>query len=236
MSEPPNPAAQRRKRHTGASPAAPRNSKGADTAHSLSARQRILVVAVSKFAQHGFEAISTGEIARAADMSQAIIHYHFGTKEELWRESIAFMMADLDQRFPLHMSELRDLDPLMRLKVMIRRFIALSAHQPNLARILVHETLAESPRLKWLVDTFVRRRLLVLDDTLKEACAAGITKVVPTYISTNTIVHACSFIFSLAPLVRMVHKVDVQDNKALAEISDNLLEILLNGLLQQKPA
>src|ERR1041384_6726588 len=80
------------------------------------ARQRILLIASTKFAQHGFEAVSTGEIARAADMSQAIIHYHFGTKEELWRESITFMMADLDQRFPLHMSELRDLDPLMRLK------------------------------------------------------------------------------------------------------------------------
>jgi hypothetical protein len=81
----------------------------------------------------------------------------------------------------------------------------------------------------------MRRRLLALDDTLEQAHAAGLIKVVPTYIATNTIIHACSFIFSLAPLVRMVHKVDVQSDKALAEISDNLLEILLNGLLQQNP-
>jgi AcrR family transcriptional regulator len=211
-----------------------RKSANPDKTPSATARQRILVIAVTKFAQHGFEAVSTGEIARAADMSQAIIHYHFGTKEELWRESISFMMTDLDQRFPIHMSELHDLDPLMRLKVMIRRFIALSAHQPDLARILVHETLAESPRLKWLVDTFVRRRLLALDDTLQQANAAGTTKLIPTYIATSAIVNACSFMFSLAPLVRMVHNVDVQTDQAVAEISDNLLEMLLNGLSRQR--
>ena len=226
-------ATRARKPPTRAPSTVARRSPGSDKTPSPTARQRILAVAATKFAQHGFEAVSTGEIARAADMSQAIIHYHFGTKEDLWRESIAFMMADLDQRFPLHMSELRDLDPLMRLKVMIRRFIALSAYQPNLARILVHETLAESARLKWLVDTFVRRRLLALDDVLKQANAAGTTKLIPSYIATNAIVNACSFMFSLAPLIRMVHNVDVQTDKAVAEISDNLLDMLFNGLSQK---
>ncbi|MDM0058849.1 TetR/AcrR family transcriptional regulator [Variovorax fucosicus] len=226
-------ASRTRKPPASAHSTAPRKSPDAGKEPSGTARQRILLIASTKFAQHGFEAVSTGEIARAADMSQAIIHYHFGTKEELWRESITFMMADLDQRFPLHMSELRDLDPLMRLKVMIRRFIALSAYQPNLARILVHETLAESPRLKWLVDTFVRARLLALDDTLRQANATGTTKLIPTYIATNAIVNACSFIFSLAPLIRMVHNVEVQTDQAVAEISDNLLEMLLHGLSQK---
>ncbi|BEP65433.1 TetR/AcrR family transcriptional regulator (plasmid) [Variovorax sp. V213] len=226
-------ASRTRKPPASAHSTAPRKSPDPGKEPSGTARQRILLIASTKFAQHGFEAVSTGEIARAADMSQAIIHYHFGTKEELWRESITFMMADLDQRFPLHMSELRDLDPLMRLKVMIRRFIALSAYQPNLARILVHETLAESPRLKWLVDTFVRARLLALDETLRQANATGTTKLIPTYIATNAIVNACSFIFSLAPLIRMVHNVEVQTDQAVAEISDNLLEMLLHGLSQR---
>lgn len=235
MPESQSPTTPVRKRKATARPAPVGKSSSADKTPSLPARQRILVVAATKFAQHGFEAVSTGEIARAADMSQAIIHYHFGTKEELWRESIAFMMADLDQRFPLHMSELRDLDPVMRVKVMIRRFIGLSSHQPDLARILVHETLAESPRLQWLVDTFVRRRLLALADTLQQANAAGTTKPIPTYIATSAIVNACSFMFSLAPLVRMVHNVDVRSDKAVAEISDNLVEMLLNGLLPPTP-
>lgn len=213
--------------------ATPRKSPDPGKEPPGTARQRILLIASKKFAQHGYEAVSTGEIARAADMSQAIIHYHFGTKEELWRESITFMITELDQRFPLHMSELRDLDPLMRLKVMIRRFVALSAYQPDLARILVHETLAESPRLKWLVDTFVRARLMALDDTLRQANASGTTKLIPTYIATNAILNACSFMFSLAPLVRMVHNVDVQTDQAVVEISDNLLEMLLNGLSQK---
>ena len=113
------------------------------------------------------------------------------------------------------------------------RFIALSAYQPNLARILVHETPAESARLKWLVDTFVQRRLLALDDTLRQANAAGTTKLIPRYIATNAIVNACSFMFSLAPLIRMVHNVDVQSDQAVAEVSDNLLDMLFNGLSQK---
>src|SRR5437868_2985409 len=54
-----------------------------------------------------------------------------------------------DQRFPLHMSELRELDPLMRLKVMIRRFIALSAHQPNLATYIATNTTPARSSFPW---------------------------------------------------------------------------------------
>lgn len=48
-------------------------------------RDALLVAARKLFAQRGFHEVSTREIARAADVNPAMIHYYFGGKEGLYR-------------------------------------------------------------------------------------------------------------------------------------------------------
>jgi AcrR family transcriptional regulator len=48
-----------------------------------SGRERILAAAEELFAEHGFDGTSAARLARAADVPQGLIFYHFGTKQNL---------------------------------------------------------------------------------------------------------------------------------------------------------
>jgi TetR/AcrR family transcriptional regulator len=51
---------------------------------SDAARAQILKAAVALFAERGYEGASLRAVARAAGVSQPLIHHHFGSKQGLW--------------------------------------------------------------------------------------------------------------------------------------------------------
>ncbi|MCR5856698.1 TetR/AcrR family transcriptional regulator [Mesorhizobium sp. J428] len=67
--------------------------------NSASTRMRILHAAEAEFADHGFDGVSVRQIALHADVPVALINYHFGSKEGLYR-AIFEMRAPMiiDQR------------------------------------------------------------------------------------------------------------------------------------------
>jgi AcrR family transcriptional regulator len=54
-------------------------------AESRGTRERILDAAEHLFAEHGFDGVSMRAIAAEARAQLALIHYHFGSKEDLYR-------------------------------------------------------------------------------------------------------------------------------------------------------
>jgi AcrR family transcriptional regulator len=50
-------------------------------------RMRLIEAAVECFVERGFDAVSLSEITKAADANIAAVNYHFGSKENLIRES-----------------------------------------------------------------------------------------------------------------------------------------------------
>ena len=54
-------------------------------ADSRLTRERLLLTATRLFAEHGYEGVSLRAVAAAAKTHLALIHYHFGTKEDLYR-------------------------------------------------------------------------------------------------------------------------------------------------------
>lgn len=58
-------------------------------------RWRLLLAATEVFAEHGYRAATTREIARRAGVNLAAIHYHFGDKATLYRE--VFRLPFLDK-------------------------------------------------------------------------------------------------------------------------------------------
>lgn len=198
---------------------------------SVDARQRLLEMAIKVFSQYGYDAVSTADVARAADCSQPMVHYHFGSKEKLWKAAIDHLMRDLGRRFPRQTNDLKDLDPVARLKVLSRRFITMSAVDPTLSRVILHESMAGTERLTWLVETYVRRGFGEFDELVDAGIAQGLIKDIPVHVVTNTIVSACSFTFSFGSLLEDTYDLDVQDIKRVDEMADGIMEILFHGLV-----
>jgi AcrR family transcriptional regulator len=61
-------------------------------------RERLLCAAMETFAAQGYEGASTRDICRAADISNASIHYHFGDKAAIYRELFVRLLDEFEQR------------------------------------------------------------------------------------------------------------------------------------------
>ena len=119
-------------------------------------RERILIAALDLFADLSFEGATTREIAARAGVSQPSLNYHFRSKEVLWRAAVDGLFARLNAALLGRMDGLRGVDPVTTAKLVIRDFIAFSAANPQLHRIITQESKADGARIDWLVDEHVR--------------------------------------------------------------------------------
>src|ERR1041385_9081089 len=55
---------------------------------SLAAREKILTTASRLFAEQGYESTSLSQVARQANVSKALIFWHFDCKENLYRSAL----------------------------------------------------------------------------------------------------------------------------------------------------
>ncbi|PIQ82136.1 MAG: TetR family transcriptional regulator [Candidatus Omnitrophica bacterium CG11_big_fil_rev_8_21_14_0_20_64_10] len=63
-------------------------------------RKRLLEAAGQVFAQHGFEKATVREICRKANANVASVNYHFGGKEDLYAEVVAYGAQQSVEAFP----------------------------------------------------------------------------------------------------------------------------------------
>ena len=86
-------------------------------------RARILHEARIVFARQGFDAANVRDIAAAAETRHSMIRYHFGSKEQLWREAVRDMFEVLDKAIDLDTADVPPIDGLEGFKDLLRRYI-----------------------------------------------------------------------------------------------------------------
>ncbi|CAK7261888.1 TetR/AcrR family transcriptional regulator [Shinella sp. YE25] len=83
----------------------------ASSSRSISApapdnREAIMLAAERVFAKDGYDGSSMRDIAKEANVSQALLHYHFGTKEKLFDEIFSFRATEINQERGRHLDRL----------------------------------------------------------------------------------------------------------------------------------
>lgn len=109
-------------------------------------RLRILLAAEGEFADHGFDGVSVRQIALRADVPVALINYHYGSKEGLYR-AIFEMRAPMivDQRIAgLRLAEMEP-DQDRKVEMIVKAVLVPNLHMrsaeknSSYARILARE-------------------------------------------------------------------------------------------------
>ena len=194
-------------------------------------RHLLLNAAIKLFARYGYDPVTTGAIAEAAGLTQSMVHYHFGSKSNLWEEAIKRMMRKRGLLFRAAARDLAGLPPIEKLKELIRRLVQANADDPDFVRIAVHEGTVAGPRLKWLVDHYYSPGFGVFDQAVREAIAAKVIPDLPVHDVTNTITSAASLTFGLTAMVEKIYGIDVRDPDRIRSFTDTVIQIVFNGLL-----
>jgi len=138
-------------------------------------RAKILESAEKLFGDHGYDGVSVRQIAIEAGVPVALVNYHYGSKEGLFR-AIFVLRAPLiyDQRVAgLKLAEL-ETDPDRKLEAVVKALIVPMVHLRNTqksagyARILAHEISSPSVRSREIMREFFDPVAHILLDALAE--------------------------------------------------------------------
>lgn len=193
-------------------------------------RQRLLSAAIAEFGNYGFDRASTAAIARSAGVSQPVVHYHFGSKEELWRASADDVMSRMGAVLAEIQSDLRDADPLTRLRAMFRRYARFVGENPDATRFLHNVGSGDNERLRWIVEEHVSSIQQRMVEAIEAAQASGQVKPIPAVEVLTVLIGAAANVFSRGGLYTLQNERDVCSNEYIEFHSDAVIEILLNGL------
>ena len=136
-------------------------------------RSALIAAATEVFAQSGFESVGTRDIAKAAGVHQALIGYHFGSKEGLYVAVFEHMAATMEERIGPALAHIdlvldspgpkaevaqRSLALLGQLSDAMLAMLADESSGPW-GRLMMREQQAPSPAFDLIYERFMKRML-----------------------------------------------------------------------------
>ena len=193
-------------------------------------KERILVAALDLFANQGFDAVSTADIARQAGSSQSVVLYHYGTKDELWRAAMRHLFETVGVSPRFDQAMYKDLDPMARLRVLLRGFVLTSARHPELGRVINREGSSGGERLVWLIEELARPSYAAFDALFKDGAGQGLLKAYPPQMLTLMAHGAAATLFNLAPIAKILMDIDPFAQDVIEMQADMVVDIVLGGM------
>lgn len=106
------------------------------------------------FFEHGFALTSTTDIARLAGCNQALVHYYYRSKENLFRQIFLRQVNGILRVVRTTLTDQTDFQEMVRNGIAIY-FEALSK-QPNLPHFVINELVNNQERRLYIRETFVQ--------------------------------------------------------------------------------
>ena len=138
---------------------------------AVDTRNALLDTAIAAFSLVGYDGISVRQLEERSGVNRGLVAYHFGDKEQLWRDAVDRLFEALAQDFLDRVASLADVAPLEAARGVIRAFVRYSAAHPELNRLMMQESVVASWRVNDLVDQHIRPLMDTLAALLPEAAA-----------------------------------------------------------------
>ena len=194
------------------------------------AHERILEAGLRTFAEKGFDGATTRAIATRARVPLGLLQYHFGSKQKLWRAAVdrAFGEINLglgDAATPPLDAE----DEVARMRAGIRAHVQFVALHPEFVRLMHDEGKRRGPRMRWLVDRYVKPMFERLEHMVRRLQKLGRlpADIAPMHFA-YAMIGAIDVIFHQAEECRRVTGADPAD-PALIEAHARTVEHMLLG-------
>ncbi len=198
-------------------------------------RERLLDAALVEFGAKGFEGASTRAIAERADAHQPQIHYHFESKEDLWKAAVDHLFAELGRAMEgLDVAAGRTDALADGFAEMIRRFVRFAAAHPELNQIMVHEATARGARLRWMTERHVRPLYDAVRLLWRRLRLARIAAPIGDAVFHYVLVGAASLPYVNAPEARLLTGEEPTDASWVEAHAEGLVATFLPGRVARR--
>ncbi|MEM1143067.1 MAG: helix-turn-helix domain-containing protein [Pseudomonadota bacterium] len=187
-------------------------------------RKRLLEVAVRLFSEKAYDAVTLREIEVTAGVQRNLASYHFGDKKALWRAAASYLFDELQLFSEPRLELLKDLAPRDRIALMLRTLVRFSSKRPELHRLMLQEGKADSWRLRWLTQNYVKPAKAELKAMVQDDLDLSDREFVFWYY---LYIGAGATMYTMAPEVKDVHGIDVSEPGVIEEHANMLVEFLL---------
>ena len=192
----------------------------------------IFNAALHVFACEGRRGARMQEIADAAGINKAMLHYYFRDKETLYEEVFAFTMRRFMASFGTSLKEAPTFEQTLR--AFIDGYVDFVRSNEDAMRLMVNENLTGGS----LLGEHLREATeagdappKILVETIASAAEAGeIRPVDPTH-TVFSVISTCLFFFVARPTVEIMHPAADEDWDAFVEArKDHLFDLIYRGL------
>jgi TetR/AcrR family transcriptional regulator len=170
-------------------------------------RQHILAATEKVFARHGFAGATMAQLAAAAGLPKANLHYYFGTKEGLYRAVLEGILALwLDDAATWLVPERHPADGLAGY---VRAKMGHSRLRPDASRIFAGELLHGAPHIMLYLGIELRQRVTELAQVIAGWSAKGLMDPI----------HPVHLLFNIWAMTQTYADFDVQIRAVLGKVS-----------------
>ena len=191
---------------------------------------QILEAAIELFSTCGYDAVSTTQIAAAAGVSQPSIHYHFGSKTELWVAAIKTLASQIGSEIPTDWETVEKMEPIEALQYLCGLILDVSIQRPELGRFILLEGQAGGERLEWLYDMVMKTSYTGFCRLIQRGIDSGQIKNHKPHQILMLLHGAVVTYFNVAPLVEIAFGENPAEEAPAADFRAAFLDIVLEGL------
>ncbi len=188
-------------------------------------RSRIVDAATRMFAERGFRAASTREIAARARTNQGLITYHFKSKLELWKAAVGRIFEWLAMPFAPFAPPRNADEGRTQAREVIRRYVRFAAAHPDFFRLMVEEGKHADARMRWLVDTRMKPFYEGFE-RMVAAYAPGLDRSLVPH-AYYALAGAASLMFAVAPECRRLTGLDPEDERTIEAHAEFVARLLV---------
>ena len=191
------------------------------------ARAKILAAAEALFAEHGFAGVGIRQIAAAAGVNGAMIHYYFGNKESLYRAIIENAASTVRGLIAEAISSATTLEE--RLTRFVKAYAGYLFGHPHLARILSREMLAGGKHIMEIIPKYATTNYGMLREAMAEGIRGGELRDIDVDLAPISLIGMIIVFQLIRPLVAIgLGKIQF-DDRFIEQLAVHTVDLFLNG-------
>ena len=191
------------------------------------ARAKILAAAEALFAEHGFAGVGVRQIAAAAGVNGAMIHYYFGNKENLYRAIIENAAATVRGLIADAMASATTLEE--RLTRFVKAYAGYIFGHPYLARILLREMMAGGKHILEIIPKYAATNYGMLREAMAAGVSSGELREIDVDLAPISLIGMIVVFQVIRPLIALgLGKVKF-DEQFIERLAAHTVDLFLNG-------